>query len=596
MHVSVRLTPVKLTVIMKSHCYSEVFMKKYIAVILALVLLISAAPQAFAASAYQIGGQMLDFSIKTHDGKTFNLFETLKEKELVIINIWASWCGPCRSEFPHMEEVYREYSDRIEIIAASCEPSDTEKAIGEFARELGLTFPMGRDTANLAYLFQASSIPTTAVVSKSGRIEYIMSGAMQSADDFRNLLDAFLMKRPTVAPSGKDALSNALGAEGEIEFINSNDEYAWPMIADEKDGRSVLKASNTGIPNSYASVRGAVQANAGDVLMVEFKTSTEPMYDLMKICIDNTVVKVFGGEHDWMTYAYPITAPGKHEFEITYVKNMQSSMGDDCVWIDSVRIIPASEAVSALSMNPDFPVHDELTLAPASESARKVLIFDPLGTLDYYFGAFEAYVANDASVEITAALTGETDPEIAFLLCDYDNISHPISALTPDEDGLYRMTFPIDDMEETGYPYTTVYLFTDPALDPALTVMFFRNEDNLDAMMALISQDEENPAVWTYEEDLENQLDSGEITDAAYIIRLTDTNGDPVPGVMVQVCSETLCNVYVSDEDGMCAFVLEPDNWEMHLLMIPEGYWGDTESVTALDPLGEEIEIVLQKN
>jgi len=158
------------------------------------------------------------------------------------------------------------------------------------------------------------------------------------------------------------------------------------------------------------------------------------------------------------------------------------------------------------------------------------------------------------------------------------------------------MTFPIDDMEETGYPYTTVYLFTDPALDPALTVMFFRNEDNLDAMMALISQDEENPAVWTYEEDLENQLDSGEITDAAYIIRLTDTNGDPVPGVMVQVCSETLCNVYVSDEDGMCAFVLEPDNWEMHLLMIPEGYLGDTESVTSLDPMGEEIEIVLQKN
>ena len=569
-------------------------MKKILSFILSLILLISLLPAAHAA--YQVGGQMLDFSIKTHDGKTFNLFETLKEKELVIINIWASWCGPCRSEFPHMEEVYREYSDRIEIIAASCEPSDTEKAIGEFAKELGLTFPMGRDTANLAYLFQASSIPTTAISSKTGKIEYIMSGAMQSADDFRNLLDAFLMKRPTVAPSGKDALTAALGAEDEITFKNSADEYAWPMIADEKDGRSVLKASNTGVPNSYASVKGEVQANAGDVLMVTFKTSTEPMFDLMKICIDNSVVKVFGGEHDWMTYAHPFGTSGKHEFEITYVKNMQTSSGDDCVWIDSVEVLPASEAVSALSMNPNTPVHDELALVPASESARKVLIFDPIGTLEYYFGAFEAYVANDASAEITAALTSDIDPEIAFLLCDYDNITHPVSTLTPDENGLFRMTFPIDDMEETGYPYTTVYLFSDPALDPELTVMFFRDEDNLDAMMALISEDEENPAVWTYEEDLENQLTDGEITDAAYIVTVTDTDGNPVPGAMVQVCSETLCNVYVSDENGQCAFVLEPDNWEMHLLMPPEGYSGDTESITELDPMGGEIEIVLEKN
>lgn len=569
-------------------------MKKILSFILSLILLISLLPAAHAA--YQVGGQMLDFSIKTHDGKTFNLFETLKEKELVIINIWASWCGPCRSEFPHMEEVYKEYSDRVEIIAASCEPSDTEKAIGEFAKELGLTFPMGRDTANLAYLFQASSIPTTAVISKTGKIEYIMSGAMQSADDFRNLLDAFLMKRPTVAPSGKDALTAALGAEGEITFKNSADEYAWPMIADEKDGRSVLKASNTGVPNSYASVKGEVQVNAGDVLKVTFKTSTEPMFDLMKICIDNSVVKVFGGEHDWMTYAHPFGTSGKHEFEITYVKNMQTSSGDDCVWIDSVEVLPASEAVSALSMNPDTPVHDELALVPASESARKVLIFDPIGTLEYYFGAFEAYVANDASAEITAALTSDIDPEIAFLLCDYDNITHPVSTLTPDENGLFRLTFPIDDMEETGYPYTTVYLFSDPALDPELTVMFFRDEDNLDAMMALISEDEENPAVWTYEEDLENQLADGEITDAAYIVTVTDTDGNPVPGAMVQVCSETLCNVYVSDENGQCAFVLEPDNWEMHLLMLPEGYSGDTESITELDPMDGEIEIVLEKN
>jgi len=572
-------------------------MKKTFVCMLVLALLIGVMFVSNAATVYQVGSQMMDFSINTHDGKTVSLYDTLKEKELVVLNIWASWCGPCRSEFPYMEEVYREYSDRIEIIAASCEPSDTERAIGEFASELGLTFPMGRDTANLATLFQVQYIPTTAIIGKSGKVEYIANGALSGAEDFRNLLDAFLMKAPTVSPSGQEALFDALNADGgEIEFKNSGDEYAWPMVVSETDGRSVVKSSNTGVPNSYASVKAKVDANAGDVLMVEFKTSTEAMFDLMKICIDNTVVKVFGGEHDWMTYAHPFESAGAHEIEITYVKNMQDSMGDDCVWIDSVKVVPASEAVNALSMNPEYPVKDALSLVPTSDNAKKVLIFDPFGSLEYYFGEFEAYVANGDSVEIAAGLTAEVDPEIAFLLCDYDNVTRPISSIAPDENGLYRMNCLIDDMEETGYPYTTVYLFSDPALDPDLTVMFFRNEDNLDAMMALISQDEENPAVWTYEEDLEAEYASDEDGEWNYVISFVDQTGAPVPGVMAQVCSETVCTVYFSDEAGKCAFKLNPDNWEMHLLMIPEGYSGDTETVTNLSPYGEEIEIVLERN
>ncbi|MBQ1256323.1 MAG: TlpA family protein disulfide reductase [Clostridia bacterium] len=572
-------------------------MKKAFVILLSFILLLSAVSASCAEKTYQTGSLILDFSIETHDGKTFNLFETLKEKELVVINIWASWCGPCRSEFPHMQEVYEEYSDRIEIIAVSCEPSDTERAIGEFAKELGLTFPIGRDTANLAYLFEASSIPTTAIVNKSGKIELIMAGAMRSAEDFKTLLDAFLMKKPTIAPSGREELSAALNADGgAIDFKNSTDEHAWPMTVGEKDGRSVVQATNTGYPNSYASLKGTVSANAGDVLMVTFKTSTEPMLDLMKICIDNNVIKVFGGEHDWMTYAHPFETTGSHEIEITYVKNIQESQGEDCVWIDSVQVIGAEGAVQALSMNPDFPVHDDLTLLPASENARKVLIFDPLGTLEYYFGEMETFIANDTSCEVTFGLTADIDPEIAFILCDSTNIPHPISTLTPDNSGFYSLNFPLDDMQETGYPYTTVYLFSDPALEPVRTIMLFRDEENLGAMMELLTEDEENPPVWTYEEDLEQQAANGEITQAAYIIRIADTNGNPVPGAMVQVCSDTLCNVYFSDENGQCAFVLEPGSWEMHLLMIPEGYSGDTESVMELSPYGEEIDIVLQKN
>lgn len=571
-------------------------MKKYISFILALAMLLCFMPVSFALTVYQVGGQVMDFTIDTHDGRSVNLYDTLKEKELVVINIWASWCGPCRSEFPYIQEVYEEYSDRVEIIAVSVEASDTDRVIGEFAKEMGLTFPMGRDTANLSYLFQAQYIPTTAIVSRSGRIEYMHSSAFTSAESFKSVLDAYLMRKPTVLPSGSAALSDAANAQGGvIEFKNSSDEYAWPMTVSEKDGRSVLKSSNAAVPNSYASVKANVSADAGDVLVVEFKTSTEPIVDLMKICVDNAVVKVFGGEHDWMTYAYPFESAGAHEIEITYVKNMQENMGEDCVWIDSVRVVKASEAAQALSMNPDYPVQDALSVVPVSEEARKVLIFDPLGSLEYYFGEFEAYVVNAASVEIAAGLTDDIDPEIAFLLCDYDNASHPVAEITPDENGCYRVSFLLDDIEETGYPYTTVYLFSDPALEPVMTVMLFRDEENLNVMMALVSSDEENPAVWAYEEDLDEQAMSGEMEEYAYLVRFADQNGDPVPGVMAQVCSDTVCTVYVSDDAGECAFALAPDKWEMHLLMIPDGYSGDMQSARELAAGGEIIEIVLEK-
>ena len=77
---------------------------------------------------FPFGQPFEDFTVETIDGGSFTLSEALKDKDLVLINLWATWCGPCRMEFPYMQQAYEQYSDRIAIIALSVEPEDTVEA------------------------------------------------------------------------------------------------------------------------------------------------------------------------------------------------------------------------------------------------------------------------------------------------------------------------------------------------------------------------------------------------------------------------------------------------------------------------------------
>ena len=56
--------------------------------------------------AYAKGDQIQDFTFTTYRGEQFSLYEILAEKEAVLINVWATWCGPCRNEFPYLQEAY----------------------------------------------------------------------------------------------------------------------------------------------------------------------------------------------------------------------------------------------------------------------------------------------------------------------------------------------------------------------------------------------------------------------------------------------------------------------------------------------------------
>jgi len=75
---------------------------------------------------------MPEFSVELTDGSQAVLSELLEENDLVVLNIFASWCGPCEIEFPEMEKVYQENKDRMVIVAVSGDPEDTMEMISDY--------------------------------------------------------------------------------------------------------------------------------------------------------------------------------------------------------------------------------------------------------------------------------------------------------------------------------------------------------------------------------------------------------------------------------------------------------------------------------
>ena len=169
-------------------------MKKTISILLLVVMLTSLLSlTAHAESGIGIGAgdTVPDFTVELTDGTTATLSELLKEKDLVVLNLFASWCGPCKREFPEMDAVYQANKDRMEIIAVSADPADTMEVIADYKASNSLSFPMGLRGDALPSL-TVTSFPTTLLIDRNGKVGLVKAGAFMSKEDFESKVNYFL--------------------------------------------------------------------------------------------------------------------------------------------------------------------------------------------------------------------------------------------------------------------------------------------------------------------------------------------------------------------------------------------------------------------
>jgi thiol-disulfide isomerase/thioredoxin len=167
----------------------------------------------FADSSSWEGRVAPDFEVTLLDGSRAHLADYVG-KNVVILNFFATWCGPCRAEMPELERYARAHArDGVVLLAIDAEEKHT--AVERFTSDLHLTFPIGIDgTGDIGKSYDVSAYPTTVVIGADGRVKQYEVSAIANADVS---LDGVVTRERTAIRDGHgvsaDAYRQALASQ-----------------------------------------------------------------------------------------------------------------------------------------------------------------------------------------------------------------------------------------------------------------------------------------------------------------------------------------------------------------------------------------------
>ncbi|WP_027094389.1 TlpA family protein disulfide reductase [Cohnella thermotolerans] len=127
------------------------------------------------------------FELASIDGAT-NYKVGGKRDKALIINFWASWCGPCDMEAPDLIKLYDKYKDRLDLYAVNETKYDTVRGAKDFVKEKELTFPVLMDkTGKVGDDYKVYSYPISFIVDRDGVVRHRIEG-VQPIADWENML------------------------------------------------------------------------------------------------------------------------------------------------------------------------------------------------------------------------------------------------------------------------------------------------------------------------------------------------------------------------------------------------------------------------
>jgi peroxiredoxin len=146
-------------------------MKRAVVAMLIVLPLLLAATRASAAN---VEGQAPDFTLKSLDGSNLRLNEY--RGQVVLINFWASWCGPCRQEFPLLDRMHQRYRDAGFAVLGVNVEEDPRQA-REFLEKVRVEFPILFDEQqSVSETYRVMAMPSSVVLDRDGIVRYVHLG------------------------------------------------------------------------------------------------------------------------------------------------------------------------------------------------------------------------------------------------------------------------------------------------------------------------------------------------------------------------------------------------------------------------------------
>jgi cytochrome c-type biogenesis protein len=104
--------------------------------------------------------------------------------KVVLLNIWATWCAPCRQEIPYLQSLYeRHRAEGLEVVGVSVDARGEDEAIAAFAKEFGMSYPIWRDPdERIQSLYLAVGVPASYLIDRSGILRWRRVGIVNESD------------------------------------------------------------------------------------------------------------------------------------------------------------------------------------------------------------------------------------------------------------------------------------------------------------------------------------------------------------------------------------------------------------------------------
>jgi cytochrome c biogenesis protein CcmG, thiol:disulfide interchange protein DsbE len=150
----------------------------------------------------EVGSKAPDFRAKVLGADQYRTRLTDYKGQVVMLNVWATWCEPCRKELPSFQQLYQEYGPKgLKLVAVSIDAAVSEDSIRKFANHYGITFDVLHDTTHkIEEAYQTTGYPETFIIGPEGDIRRKVIGADDWTSQGNRALVAQLLGLQTPKP------------------------------------------------------------------------------------------------------------------------------------------------------------------------------------------------------------------------------------------------------------------------------------------------------------------------------------------------------------------------------------------------------------